>query len=60
MTRYAIMHDQLDCNYGIQLTAKTDIGARRQARKISKDEGLKGYWITFYRDSDGCRGTIGA
>lgn len=60
MTRYAIMHDQLDSNYGIQLTAKTDRGARIQANKIAKSEGLQGYRITFYRDSDGCRGTIDA
>lgn len=60
MTRYAIMHDALDADYGIQLNAKTDIGARREAKKIAKAEGLKGYRITFFRESDGCRGTIDA
>lgn len=56
--RYAIMHSALDADHGIPLTAKTDIGARRQARKIAKVEGLRGYRITFFRESDGCRGTI--
>jgi len=58
MTTYAIMHSQLDSNNGIQLNAKTDIGARREARKITKTEGLRGYTIKFYRASDGCRGII--
>jgi hypothetical protein len=58
--RYSIMHNALDADYGIQLNAKTDLGARREARKIAKAEGLKGYSITFFRESDGCRGTLDA
>jgi hypothetical protein len=57
-TRYAIMHDTLDCDYGIALKAKTDLGAIREARKIAKTEGLRGYQIVFFRKSDGCRGAI--
>lgn len=43
--RYAMMHSALDCEYGIPLTARTDIGAKRQATVISRDEGLRGYSI---------------
>ena len=57
-TRYSIMHNALDADYGIQLNAKTDIGARREAAKIAKAQGLRGYRITFFRESDGCRGTV--
>ena len=60
MTRYAIMHNALNCDYGVVLNAKTDLGARRAAKKIAKEQGLKGYWITFYREEDGCRGKIDA
>jgi len=59
-TRYSIMHNALDADFGIQLNAKTDLGARREAKKIANTEGLKGYRITFFRESDGCRGTIDA
>lgn len=57
-TRYALMHQALNPDYGIALTARTDLGARRQAKQIAKREGLRGYWITFYRAADGCRGAI--
>ena len=40
---------------GIQLTARTDRGARIQAKKL----GLApGYSIWFFRASDGCKGAI--
>lgn len=41
-----------------QLTAKTDTGARRQARKIARENGWKKYFIKFYRESDSCIGNI--
>ena len=40
------------------LTAKTDEGARRQAKKEAKEQGIKKYKIGFFRTNDGCRGTI--
>lgn len=58
--RYAIMHNALDCDYGIALSARTDLGARRQARKIAREHGLTGYAIVYYRYADGGRGTIDA
>lgn len=59
-TYYSIHHGALDADFGIPLSAKTDLGARRQARKISRENGLKGYIIRFHRESDGCRGWIDA
>ena len=56
---YALMHDMLDADYGLELSAKTDIGARRQANKIIKKEGLAGAWIAYYDPSTGERGTFG-
>ncbi len=59
--KYSIHHNALDADHGLPLTAKTDLGARRQARKITKENGLRGgYQICFFRESDGCRGTIDA
>ena len=58
MTTYSIKHEALDCNTGLTLKAKTDLGARREAKKIAKREGLRGYIICFFRTEDGCRGTI--
>lgn len=43
------------------LTAKTDNGARRQAKQIIKSEKTNGnfvYKLKFYRDTDGCSGTM--
>lgn len=57
---YSIRHNALDADYGLALTAKTDLGARRQARKIAKEMGLRGYTLHFFRESDGCRGRIDA
>ncbi len=57
-TYYSIRHNSLDCDFGLPLTAKTDLGARRQANKIAKDSGLRGYTLHFYRVSDGCRGQL--
>jgi hypothetical protein len=59
-TNYSIHHSALDADYGLALTATTDLGARRQARKIAKENGLKGYTLHFFRESDGCRGQIEA
>lgn len=59
-TYYSIRHDSLDIDCGLPLTAKTDIGARRQASKIAKENGLRGYTVHFHRVSDGCRGRIDA
>ena len=59
-TYYSIHHSALDSDHGIPLTAKTDIGARRQAKAIAAKEGLRGYVIRFHRESDGCRGWIDA
>jgi hypothetical protein len=59
-TYYSIRHEALDVDCGLPLTAKTDIGARRQARKIAKESGLRGYTLHFFRESDGCRGQIDA
>jgi hypothetical protein len=40
-----------------QLTAKTDDGARRQARKLIRDGKARGDLnMEFYRESDGCHG----
>jgi hypothetical protein len=40
------------------ISAKTDNGARRQAKKEAARLGIKDYSIIFYRSSDGCRGWI--
>jgi hypothetical protein len=55
---YSLAHHALDANHGLPLTAKTDIGARRQAKAIIKAEGSRGAVLCFYCASDGCRGTI--
>lgn len=59
-TYYSIRHSALDADCGLPLTAKTDVGARRQAAKIAKENGLRGYTLHFFRASDGCRGQIDA
>ena len=59
-TTYSIRHSALDADYGLPLTAKTDLGARRQAAKIARENGLRGYTLHFFRESDGCRGQIDA
>jgi hypothetical protein len=43
---------------GFPLTAKTDRGARMQAKKLAKEKGWKRYGLVFFRYSDGCRGEI--
>lgn len=40
------------------ISAKTDNGARRAAKKEATARGIKEYSIIFYRSSDGCRGNI--
>jgi len=57
---YSIHHSALDIDYGVPLTAKTDLGARRQAARIARENGLRGYTIRFFRKSDGCHGWIDA
>lgn len=42
----------------IPLKSKTDLGARREASKIAKENSITGYRISFFRTSDGCSGTI--
>jgi hypothetical protein len=43
---------------GYQLTANTDLGARRQARQIARQNNFKDLRVQFVRESDGCRGEI--
>lgn len=52
----APMHS--DNHIGHTLTARTDTGARRQARRIAKGQALRAPVLTFHRLSDGCRGQI--
>lgn len=40
------------------LTAKTDRGARIQAKQLSKKLNINQYWIEFFRPSDQGKGTI--
>jgi hypothetical protein len=47
-----------DAHDGYPLTAQTDIGARRQARKLAREKGFADLRITFRRESDGCCGAI--
>lgn len=59
-TAYAAAAPQHSCNYeGYTLTATTDIGARRQAKKIARDNNFKDLRVQFMRQSDGCTGEIG-
>ena len=53
---YAIMELDTPKRDETPLTAKTDRGARIQAEKIAKKQGIKDYKLIFYRASDGCRG----
>jgi hypothetical protein len=41
-----------------RLTAKTDKGARSQAKKLAEASGWDDYTILFYRSEDGCRGEL--
>jgi len=41
-----------------QLTARTDNGARKQAKKLAAEKNWNDYSICFFRESDGCRGFI--
>lgn len=47
-----------DGSEGYLLKAKTDSSARQEARKIAAAKGWEDYTIEFFRQSDGCRGTI--
>lgn len=49
-----------DNHEGYTLTAKTDLGARRQAKRLARDKNFAQLRVSFYRDSDGCRGEIAA
>lgn len=42
------------------LSSKTDLGARRQAKKIIKEQDVEPYRcsLNFWRQSDGCSGEI--
>jgi hypothetical protein len=42
----------------IPISAKTDTGARRQAKKEAAAQGWINYGIRFFRASDGCHGSI--
>jgi hypothetical protein len=62
-TQYTVYpsRDEYDyLSHAVKLTAKTDIGARRQAKKIAQARRWKTYYISFFRSSDGCRGNIDA
>ena len=69
MTHYYVSYYAERGNTGckqdnIQLTAKTDRGARQQARKILSNRTQYGIpsdanvWIMWHRDSDDCTGTL--
>ena len=60
-THYTVYPRRDEYDYesnAVQLTAKTDLGARRQAKKIARENGWKIYFISFFRDSDHCKGNI--
>ena len=61
MTSYSITLQSENGNDEVQLTAKTDTGARRQCSAWLKNnpqpKGTKIH-LSFYRRSDGCNGTI--
>lgn len=57
---YAILNNDNSRREEIPLTAKTDRGARIQAKKTAEKYNIEKYRIIFYRASDGCRGWIDA
>lgn len=52
-------HPTWDSSTVVELTAKTDLGARRQANRIEKEHNFKKPpKLFFFRSSDGCWGEI--
>lgn len=47
-----------DANEGYPLEAKTDRSARIEAKKIAAEKGWEHLGISFFRDTDHCRGEI--
>lgn len=47
-----------DANEGYPLKAKTDRSARIEAKKIAAEKGWEHLGISFFRDTDHCRGEI--
>ena len=56
--QYAILNNDNAERREYPISAKTDNGARRQAKKEAARLDIKNYSIIFYRPSDGCRGSI--
>jgi len=56
--QYAILNNDNAERRELPISAKTDNGARRQAKKEAARLSIKDYSIIFYRSSDGCRGWI--
>jgi hypothetical protein len=59
--RYSIYNEDDDQGFNgdqIPISAKTDRGARRQAKKEAAKMGWENYGIHFFRESDGCHGKI--
>ena len=55
---YSIMSFDSPDREEIPISARTDRGARIAAKKTARELGIKKYSIVFFRDSDGCHGTI--
>ncbi len=49
-----------DAQEGYPLKAKTDRSARIEAKKIAAEKGWENLGISFFRDTDQCRGEIDA
>lgn len=43
---------------GYPLKARSDRKAREEAKRVAAERGWPDYQIEFFRESDGCRGTI--
>lgn len=56
--QYTIMNFDDPGREEIPISATTDNGARRTAKKTAKKYDISEYSIIFYRFSDGCRGWI--
>ena len=55
---YALLNMDVASREETPLTAKTDRGARIQAKKLAKELAINKYLIVFFRDADHCRGSI--
>lgn len=49
-----------DGHEGYPLQATTDAAARKEAKRLAADKGWIDLGITFFRDTDLCRGEIDA